>query len=1479
MFKRRIAVLLTAAMVMTGLPATGSVAYAASGDILADELTTGDILADEPSTGDVPADELTTADIPKGSGPVSDADDIFPLPEADEDLPPYVTKDKNANPETVSVREMEQYIADGTWDERVAFMERLRDEQLSLNDRLVQNAGIYTDDVARDLAAEPVTGIDHIMPSEGEVNTLLITVEFKDYNFTDDYRNRVSEIFKPDSDSASKENYYPYESLTAYYERSSFDKLHLKGDVFNFISDQDRSYYDEKDGNNKLLNYEITEWLKETILSANKAEGKSETEMINDFMKKYDKDGDRQVDGAYLLYAGPHSGWGTQWWSYKYDPNIKLGDYLITNLVMNAAAGSDDGNDTPESWENRVKYYDVQFSASTFIHETGHMLGLDDYYNYDSGEGGSYCADMMNDTIGDHNAYSKVLLGWIDKNALRWVTGSGSYSLDPYAINGDALFITTPSEREANKDKNNGIYSRFILAEHFRNTGNDRIDLDDSIKDGIRLFRVYGRLNDNGDGFVTTNTKSDQIPFYRGYSAEAGKNQNITSTNSIVPDTASAGESNSVAEKFYRIGDELTEEETWFHYDPSNNAKLSGAYGQRTGISITGISELSGDAITLSVNFAAKDAPKANEGSMFGTVSDNYVAMVSYNKAVAISREASFVLYECDDEGMPGRKVADIPVSDVTVLNDPEHYVQININKEWIGNRKYILVIGKGSFYSSDDTHLFTEEYSITCDNSKIWGYTAVPVADHKGGLYKPADKEGVPAVKVSLSCATTGAKIYYTVDGSVPSADNENTKDYDGNPIEIAGSMVLTAIAEAEGLAPSAPMTEEYFVEGLKPARDSLTLSIPGVYSINPHVTPLDAEVIYESTDKSVVTVSDRGLVRSVKAGSAQINIRTKNGAKASVKVTVTDAKSDAYKEIKELYGSDDEETVESIIKDYGDDKTIEDIRKDVTVSTNGSTRVWAARISDQTYTGSALKPQVNVYDGFKLLDEGTDYTVSYKNNKNVSTDKKHAIATVRFKGDYKATEQIPVSFYIVPAGLDSDIAVLSGTAKASNKSKAFTPALIWKNSGKSCKLNKKEFKVTLKDPDGKDVEGTSVAGQYTGTVEAIGTSFAGSARFDIYVGDGDWKLISDAKVTIRNKSFVYTGLPITLAPDKYSSGILVEEGDISILDGNGKPLTKDEYSIDYYNNTEPGKATAVITGIGGWSGQRSVTFTITKGKPINASAVKVKISEGAYSKAGSRPELVIKDNQSRKQLKEGTDYTLSFKYDKKNPLGDKAGTVIIKGKGLYKDSIVESFPIRATDIRELLSETAGNFTDPDVKVRSLPDDFYAKALSANDIPGDCKNPKIVLTQGGKKLKQGVDFELDEASYYKPVSSNSIDVIIKGINNYTGEFKYSYQVITKDYDISRAKIGKIAPKAYTGREIVLSGEELEGLVTLNNTPVRVYTVKEYNDADDPNGVLVTYMNNIRSGKATVSFKGVGKYGGVKAAKFNIESKKGEVVK
>ena len=76
----------------------------------------------------------------------------------------------------------------------------------------------------------------------------------------------------------------------------------------------------------------------------------------------------------------------------------------------------------------------------------------------------------------------------------------------------------------------------------------------------------------------------------------------------------------------------------------------------------------------------------------------------------------------------------------------------------------------------------------------------------------------------------------------------------------------------------------------------------------------------------------------------------------------------------------------------------------------TGGKISKFTIMVSNAVYTGKSLKPDVTITDGSYKLVKGTDYTLSYKNNKSIGK----ATITVKGKGDYSGSKK--VTFKIVP-------------------------------------------------------------------------------------------------------------------------------------------------------------------------------------------------------------------------------------------------------------------------------------------------------------------------------------------------------------------------------------------------------------------------------------------------------------------------------
>lgn len=221
------------------------------------------------------------------------------------------------------------------------------------------------------------------MPTVGTNKILILCIAFADRPNTVSYSTVTNMVF-----GAGSPANFPSESLQRYYLRSSYGQLLMEGNVFGWYTcTNNRSFY-KPDGAayDNYANYLI---IKEAVDYFD-AHG-------HDF-SQYDNDGDGYVDYFAVFWTGPIGAWATFWWGYQW--------WLYSaNLTK-------DG----------VRFYDFSWqwessSPVVLIHETGHALGLPDYYDYDNSigpRGGVGGLDMMDGNKGDHNCFSKFMLDWIE---------------------------------------------------------------------------------------------------------------------------------------------------------------------------------------------------------------------------------------------------------------------------------------------------------------------------------------------------------------------------------------------------------------------------------------------------------------------------------------------------------------------------------------------------------------------------------------------------------------------------------------------------------------------------------------------------------------------------------------------------------------------------------------------------------------------------------------------------------------------------------------------------------------------------------------------------------------------------------------------------------------------------------------------------------------------------------------------------------
>jgi M6 family metalloprotease-like protein len=187
-------------------------------------------------------------------------------------------------------------------------------------------------------------------------------------------------------------------------------------------------------------------------------------------LSDYDANDDGYLDGFEMVYKS----------SYEWD-----GETASTEVWWNYTGFDDQGAGTVSSPKCGLfffseftmisnGYYNPDIDCHTLIHESGHMLGLDDYYSYDDSPKEYPCgmADMMDHNIGDHNAFSKMLLGWVSPWVVDGTSSNFSITLNSFADTGDCILL-----RNTSSDPWNGTpYDEYLILQYFTPTNLNYLD-------------------------------------------------------------------------------------------------------------------------------------------------------------------------------------------------------------------------------------------------------------------------------------------------------------------------------------------------------------------------------------------------------------------------------------------------------------------------------------------------------------------------------------------------------------------------------------------------------------------------------------------------------------------------------------------------------------------------------------------------------------------------------------------------------------------------------------------------------------------------------------------------------------------------------------------------------------------------------------------------------------------------------------------
>jgi len=305
------------------------------------------------------------------------------------------------------------------------------------------------------------------LPSQGNPKILVLLIEFEDYphKAVDTAEAMHDKIFNAG-------DVFPYESLTGYYKRSSYGKLNIGGNVLGWYKAGRRADVPQDVAGQRVL-------IEQAVSSYTE----------HDF-SQYDNNGDGTIDYLAVIWTGPPGAWNSFWWGKKM--NFSDPKFLVGGEKLGVFSWQWETSD----WGSEQ----ASFSPRIMIHETGHALGLPDYYDYKPGEGvegGLGRFDMMESNNNDHNCFSKFLLGWIEPV----VAAPGKFTLRPASESPRCVLLAPPGW-----DKN--PFSEFFLVENRQKTGNDG---DQNFPGGgLVIWHVDARLTEDAKGLLYNNSTTDR---------------------------------------------------------------------------------------------------------------------------------------------------------------------------------------------------------------------------------------------------------------------------------------------------------------------------------------------------------------------------------------------------------------------------------------------------------------------------------------------------------------------------------------------------------------------------------------------------------------------------------------------------------------------------------------------------------------------------------------------------------------------------------------------------------------------------------------------------------------------------------------------------------------------------------------------------------------------------------------------------------
>ena len=364
--------------------------------------------------------------------------------------------------------------------------------------------GVYDVDFTKATYVKDVTEQGYYLdgcPTTGNVKVLVIPVEFSDVTAA----SKGYSLDKIDLAFNGAAGTTDYRSVSEYYSASSYGKLNLDFVVLDswFRPAKNSTYYADA-----AMDYGGEEIAVGDQMIMDEALAYLESRMD---LSEFDSDNNAIIDAVVMINtldidSDSDFQWAYRYWNvytddqgyyYEYDA-VSANDYLWASYQFLLETYDADGE---------VYYDDDTFNTYTYIHEFGHVLGADDYYDtaYEGAPMDGY--DIMDSMTGDHNAYTKFNYGWLTSSRLVVAEERITLTLEAFAENGDTLLIAN------DWDEKLGVYQEYFLVVYYTNSGLNGGEYGYFDDEGILVYHInaslYKEISDGETYYDVYNNNTD----------------------------------------------------------------------------------------------------------------------------------------------------------------------------------------------------------------------------------------------------------------------------------------------------------------------------------------------------------------------------------------------------------------------------------------------------------------------------------------------------------------------------------------------------------------------------------------------------------------------------------------------------------------------------------------------------------------------------------------------------------------------------------------------------------------------------------------------------------------------------------------------------------------------------------------------------------------------------------------------------------